>query len=59
MIIIELDGKEHYLTTENIEYDNKRTQELNSRGFKVIRYYNNDILNNIDVVLEDLWRQLN
>jgi len=58
MLIIELDGREH-LTPENIEYDKKRTKELNTRGFKVIRYYNSDILNNLNNVLEDLWNELN
>ena len=58
MLVIELDGSEH-LTAEKVEYDRKRTEELNVRGFRVIRYYNNDIMNNLDNVLEDLWNKIN
>ena len=58
MLVIELDGREH-LSKEHLEYDKERTIELNNRGFTVIRYYNNDVLNNLDNVLEDLWSRLN
>ena len=57
-LIIELDGSEH-LTEDKVRYDNKRTNYLKSRNFKVIRYFNNDILNHIDRVLLDLWNNLN
>ncbi len=52
-IVIELDGGQH-LAPEKIEYDRKRTEYLNSEGFKVIRYYNTDVLKNLLSVLEDL-----
>ena len=58
MLVIELDGSEH-LQQDKIVYDNNRSRELRERGFQVIRYYNNDILNNLDIVLEDLWQKLN
>jgi len=56
-LIIELDGRQH-LTPENIVADEKRAQYLSERNFKIIRYYNTDILNNIDLVLQDLWEKL-
>ena len=57
-LIIELDGGQH-LSQKKLEYDKKRTEILEDRGFKVIRYYNNDVLNNLDAVLEDLYDKLN
>ncbi len=53
MVIIELDGGQHNIP-ENIETDNIRTKYLNSRGFKVIRIWNNDIENNIEGVYKTL-----
>ena len=52
-LIIELDGRQH-LTDENIIYDQKRTEYLQGQNFRVIRFFNNDILNNINSVLEKL-----
>ena len=57
-LIIELNGSQH-LTEEAVKYDEERTRVLKSRGFNVIRYYNNDVLNNLDEVLEDLYKKLN
>ena len=50
-ICIEIDWDSH---SENIEYNNKRTNYLNELWIKVIRYTNWEIWNNIDWVLEDL-----
>ena len=57
-LIVELDGREH-LTDESLEYDKTRTEYLQSRGFRVLRYFNKDVFNNIDNVLLDLWNNLN
>jgi very-short-patch-repair endonuclease len=48
-LIIELDGGQH---GTQIEYDAKRSSYLNSLGFKVLRFWNNDVLQDIDAVLE-------
>lgn len=48
-LTIELDGGQH---TEQIEYDQRRTEQLQKRGFKVIRFWNNDVLQNTTGVLE-------
>ena len=52
-IIIELDGGQHN-QSENIQYDIKRTEVLNSLGYKVIRFWNFDIDNNIEGVYLEL-----
>ena len=50
-LIVELDGGQH---AEQQSYDQKRTLYLESKGFKVIRFWNNEVLTNIDGVLEPL-----
>ena len=47
-LIIELDGSQHL---EHEEYDEERTTYLNSLGYKVIRFWNNDVMNNIGGVV--------
>ncbi len=56
-VIIEIDGGQHYEETA-IEYDKKRTEYLESLGYRVVRYTNLDILQNIQGVYEDLMRKL-
>jgi very-short-patch-repair endonuclease len=47
-LIIELDGSQHL---EQEEYDLERSAYLESQGFKVIRFWNNDVMNDIQSVL--------
>ena len=47
-LVIELDGSQHL---EREEYDNERTKYLESHGYKVIRFWNNDVMNNIEGVI--------
>lgn len=44
-LIIEVDGGQH-----TPELDAKRTAYLRSQGFRVIRFWNNDVLENLDGV---------
>ena len=46
-LIIEIDGGQHN-EPSNIKYDKIRTEFLESKGYKVIRFWNNDIDNNIE-----------
>ena len=46
---LKLDGGQH---TEQVKYDNRRTAWLESQGYTVIRFWNNDVLENIEGVLE-------
>lgn len=48
-LIIELDGGQH---SNQINYDDRRSLFLHQRGFKVIRFWNNDVSENITGVLE-------
>ena len=48
-LVIEIDGAQHR-AEDNQEYDNLRTQYLNSLGIKVISFTNQDIDSNFDRV---------
>ena len=54
-LIIELDGGQH---AENVAYDDKRTAFLESLGHRVLRFWNNEVLENMDGVLERLRGEL-
>jgi very-short-patch-repair endonuclease len=47
MLIVEVDGSQH-----NEEADAGRTQFLEREGFRVIRFWNNDVLQNPEGVVE-------
>ncbi|WP_258867210.1 endonuclease domain-containing protein [Actinobacillus lignieresii] len=48
-LIIELDGSQH---AEQMEYDRIRTAYLEEQNFTVIRFWNDEVLRNIDMVLD-------
>ena len=52
-LVIEIDGGQHN-QPQDIEYDQVRTNFLKEKGFRVIRFWNNDIDNNIEGVFEKL-----
>jgi len=47
-LVIELDGSQHL---EQEEYDAERTRELEKQGYRVIRFWNNQVLNDIERVI--------
>ena len=53
-----MDGGQHNFN-KNIEYDNERTQFLENLGYKVIRFWNNDIDDNLDGVILELEKYIN
>ena len=54
-LVIEIDGDSH---ADQIEYDQQRTQYLNSLGLRVLRYTNADVLQNLAGVFDDLSQQI-
>lgn len=48
-IIIELDGGQHAKAKKK---DSKRDKLLGENGFTVLRFWNNDIFNNLEGILE-------
>lgn len=49
-MIVEADGGQHADNQADLE----RTARLRAAGYEVIRYWNNDIMANLEGVLEDL-----
>jgi len=54
-LIIELDGGIH---DAQVVYDNKRTELLTQAGFKVIRFWNEEFINNPDDVFKRILLEL-
>jgi very-short-patch-repair endonuclease len=50
-LVIEIDGASH---DERLEYDEQRTAWLNEQGFKVMRFTNQEILQNLEGILETI-----
>jgi very-short-patch-repair endonuclease len=48
-LVIEIDGGQH---AEQAVADGQRTQFLEAQGYRVLRFWNNEVLTNIDGVLE-------
>jgi very-short-patch-repair endonuclease len=48
-LIVEVDGGQH---VENAEIDSERTKVLNAAGYEVLRFWNNEVLTNIEGVCE-------
>ena len=45
MLVVELDGGQHQ---QRERYDSARTHHLRARGFKVLRFWNADVLRNVE-----------
>ena len=54
-LIVELDGSQH---ADNLGYDAHRTKILEDQGFRVIRFWNGEVMQNLDGVLEAIARAL-
>lgn len=56
-LAIELDGGGHN-TEEQFLYDTERTKVLLGADIKVVRFWNHDVLNSLESVLEEIYRHL-
>ena len=54
-VVIELDGGQH---RAQIEKDKKRDMWLRHQGYEVLRFWNNEVLQNLEGVLETVRRKL-
>ena len=55
MLVIELDGGQH---VENEVLDNIRTGKLVNAGFRVLRFWNHEVLCQLEDVKERIWLEL-
>ncbi len=47
-LVVELDGSQHL---RNEEQDQRRTEYLRSQGYDVVRFWNNDVMANVEGVV--------
>ena len=57
-LIIELDGGYHQLSSQQLS-DEERTVWLNNKGFKVLRFSNEEVIGNIEGTLEAIKENIN
>lgn len=50
-LIIELDGGQH---AEQISYDQRRDAWLRGQGYRLMRFWNNEVMEQLDGVLEQI-----
>ncbi|HYL58873.1 MAG TPA: endonuclease domain-containing protein, partial [Candidatus Acidoferrales bacterium] len=50
-LVVELDGGQH---SEQIEADRKRSAFMTNRGFRVLRFWNDQVLSEMEGVLEQI-----
>ena len=50
-LIVEIDGGQH---ADQMEYDANCTEWLESRGYRVLRFWNNEVLENTEGVIETI-----
>lgn len=53
-LVIELDGGQHADSSVDVE----RTRLIEAHGFRVLRFWNNDVVGNIDGVLDVIRREI-
>jgi very-short-patch-repair endonuclease len=53
-LLIEIDGSQHS-EPKNKDYDDVRTRWMEKEGYRVLRFWNNDITRNIDAVMETVY----
>ncbi|MCP4677824.1 MAG: endonuclease domain-containing protein, partial [Deltaproteobacteria bacterium] len=50
-LVIEIDGGQHNRAATSVQ-DQRRTTWLNEQGYQVLRFWNHEVLTNIEGVLE-------
>ena len=56
-LVIEVDGGQHY-SAEGKERDGVRDHYMARAGMAVLRFSEREVFNNLEAVLEEIWRQL-
>jgi len=54
-LIIEVDGGQH---ADRADSDDRRTRWLEQKGYRVLRFWNNEVLTELEAVLEDIAKAL-
>ena len=54
-LVIELDGGQHMAA---VNYDTKRSEFLKEKGYRVLRFWNQDVLAETDIVLQKIFDEV-
>jgi very-short-patch-repair endonuclease len=54
-VVVELDGGQHAVS---VEEDQKRSEWFKSQGFRVLRFWNHEMIEDSDMVMEAIWLAL-
>ena len=58
-LVIELDGSQHGWRPTSLSmpvaFDARRTEFLEARGLRVMRFWNNEVMSNLERILETIW----
>lgn len=54
-LVVEIDGGQHL---ERAEYDIERTRKIETNGYRVVRFWNNDVLLRTEDVVDEILRCL-
>mgnify|MGYP000533559838 CR=1 FL=1 len=54
-LVVELDGGQHQTRHH---HDTRRDRYIEKRGFKILRFWNNDVLQQAEAVLQQIWQAL-
>lgn len=57
-LVVEIDGDTHS-TDVGIKSEKIRTEYIESLGYKILRYQNSDVINNVEGIFEDFNSKLN
>lgn len=57
-LVVEIDGGQHAFS-DRVGADVVRTKFLEARGYRVLRFWNNDVLQNVDGVMQQIYDALN
>ena len=55
-LVVELDGGHH---ADQVQKDQRRTEFLNKTGYRVLRFWDNEVLTNTESVLQKIINELN
>ncbi|MGH8064735.1 MAG: endonuclease domain-containing protein [Candidatus Entotheonellia bacterium] len=54
-LVIEVDGGQH---NAQVAYDEQRTEWIEEQGFRVLRFWDHEVMRDIGAVKEMIWRAL-
>jgi very-short-patch-repair endonuclease len=54
-LVVEVDGGQH---NSQVAFDERRTTWIEQQGFRVLRFWNNEVMQNVEAVKETIWQAL-